>query len=73
MEPSSSDSASNLDMPVCCLTVAKATSGSRTVGAAVRRKLQRKDMEDLASWEIELFDFTGDYKFSLYACININT
>jgi hypothetical protein len=45
---------------VCCLTVVKTANGSRAVGAAVRRKLPRKDMDDRVCWEIELFDFAGE-------------
>ena len=43
---------------MCCLTVVKA-AGSRTVGAAVRKRLPRADMDDRVCWAIELFDFTG--------------
>ena len=59
-DDSCSSASSQPEVPVCCLTVVKAASGSRAVGAAVRRKLPRKDMEDRVCWEIELFDFSGD-------------
>jgi hypothetical protein len=53
----------DFERPICSLLISN-RNNQRVVGAAVRRRGYRKDLEDRNCWIIELFDFIDNEQFS---------